>query len=162
MAGPSDTVPAPTLTVSRLIDAPVPLVFLAWTSQEHAARWWGPLGFAIESCRLDARPGGTYRVTMRSAEGTPRTKVGTYREIDPPHRLTFTYAWEDASGVAGHEMLITVTFQPQGDRTLLTLHQTGFNDIPERDSHREGWTGCFERFAAFAVVLSADLSPQDR
>jgi uncharacterized protein YndB with AHSA1/START domain len=142
------------LVVSRLIDAPRTMVFKAWTQQEHAARWWGPLGFTIESCRMDATPGGAYRVAMRGPDGIPRTKRGVYREIVEPERLTFTYAWEDADGNPGHEMHITVTFEEQGQHTLLTLRQTGFEDIAERDSHRSGWTGCLERFAEYMATTA--------
>jgi uncharacterized protein YndB with AHSA1/START domain len=142
------------LVVSRLIDAPRTLVFRAWTQQEHAARWWGPLGFAIESCRMDVVPGGMYRVAMRGPDGVPRTKRGVYREIVEPERLTFTYAWEDADGNPGHEMHITITFEAQGEQTLLTLRQTGFEDIPERDSHRSGWTGCLERCAEYVAIMA--------
>ena len=150
---------APELTVSRLIDAPPELVFKAWTSQEHAARWWGPRGFTIVSCRLDARPGGAYRVAMRSPEGTMRTKRGVYHEVRAPEQLAFSYAWENADGQPGHEMHIKVTFQPQGDKTLLILHQTGFESVAECDSHRDGWTGCFERFAEFITALSENVPP---
>jgi uncharacterized protein YndB with AHSA1/START domain len=153
---------APELTVSRLIDAPPELVFKAWTSAEHAAHWWGPKGFTIESCRLDARPGGSYRVAMRSPEGTLRTKRGVYQEVVPPERLVFTYAWEDAGGAPGHEMRITVTFEPRGTRTLLSLRQTGFESVAERDSHGTGWTSCFERFAEFAAAMSAGAPPDRR
>jgi uncharacterized protein YndB with AHSA1/START domain len=146
------------LVVSRLIDASPALVFKAWTQQEHAARWWGPAGFTIVSCRLDAMPGGTYRVAMRSPDGIVRTKRGTYREVVAPERLVFTYAWEDTDGNPGHEMLITVTFEPQGDQTVLTLRQTGFADAGERDSHRGGWTSCFERFAEHMLATKATLA----
>lgn len=165
MAAGTDTqaADAPKLTVSRLIDAPPELVFKAWTSAEHAVHWWGPKGFTIESCRLDARPGGLYRVAMRSPEGTLRTKRGVYQEIVPPKRLVFTYAWEDAAGNPGHEMRITVTFEPRGEpsgtQTLLSLHQTGFENAAERDSHGTGWTSCFERFAEFAAAMSASAPP---
>jgi uncharacterized protein YndB with AHSA1/START domain len=135
------------LEVARLIDAPRPLVFQAWTRPEHAARWWGPQGFIVESCRLDATVGGSYRVAMRGPDGTVRTKRGVYREVVVPERLVFTYAWEGANGDPGHEMRVTVTFEAQGERTLLTLRQTGFENVPERDSHRGGWTSCLERFA---------------
>jgi uncharacterized protein YndB with AHSA1/START domain len=140
------------LVVARLIDAPPALVFKAWTQQEHAARWWGPQGFTIVSCRLDATPGGTYRVAMRAPDGTVRTKRGVYREVIAPERVVFTYAWENADGNPGHEMHITVTFEARGEQTLLTLRQTGFEDIPERDSHRSGWTSCFERFAEYMTA----------
>ena len=152
---------APELTVSRLIDAPPALVFEAWTSAEHAARWWGPRGYTVESCRLDARPGGGYRVAMRSPDGTLRTKRGVYQEVVPSERLVFTYAWEDADGNPGHEMRITVTFEPRGTRTLLSLRQTGFESVAERDSHRDGWTSCCERFAEFAAALSVS-APSDQ
>ncbi|HUB15860.1 MAG TPA: SRPBCC domain-containing protein [Acetobacteraceae bacterium] len=153
---PGKTDPAaPELTVSRLIDAPRALVFKAWTQPEHAARWWGPRGFTVESCRLDARPGGTYRVAMRSPEGTLRTKRGVYQEVASPERLTFTYAWEDAAGEPGHTMHVVVTFEARGEQTLLTLRQTGFESVAECDSHREGWTSCFERFAEFAAMMAA-------
>ncbi len=147
----ADTAPLE-LVISRLIDAPRALVFKAWTQQEHAARWWGPQGFTIVSCRLDATQGGTYRVSMRSPEGTVHTKRGIYREVVAPERLVLTYAWEDDAGNPGHEMHITVTFEAQGRKTLLTLRHTGFEDIPERDSHRGGWTSCFERFAEYMVT----------
>ena len=145
------------LVVSRLIDAPRALVFKAWTQQEHAARWWGPRGFTVESCRLDATQGGTYRVAMRSPDGTVRTKRGVYQEVVAPERLVFTYAWEDADGNPGHTMHITVTFEARGEQTLLTLRQTGFEDIPERDGHRSGWTSCFERFADYMLTAKATM-----
>jgi uncharacterized protein YndB with AHSA1/START domain len=145
------------LVVSRLIDAPPTLVFKAWTKQEHAARWWGPAGFTIVSCRLDATPGGTYRVAMRTPEGTVRTKRGIYREVVAPERLVFTYAWEDPDGNPGHEMHITVTFEPRGHQTLLTLRQIDFENAPERDSHGSGWTSCFERFAEYMLTTKAAL-----
>lgn len=161
MDASSGAVAAPELTVSRLIDAPPALVFKAWTTPEHAARWWGPRGFVITSCRLDACPGGTYRVAMRSPEGSMHTKRGIYREVLPPERLSFTYAWEDEHGQPGHEMFVTVTFRPQDGKTLLTLHQTGFESIAARDSHRGGWTSCLERFADFMTSLS-ESAPPDR
>jgi uncharacterized protein YndB with AHSA1/START domain len=142
------------LVVSRLIDAPCTLVFKAWTQQEHAARWWGPKGFTVESCRMDAIPGGTYRVAMRGPDGILRTKRGVYREVVAPERLAFTYAWEDADGNPGHEMLVTLTLEPQGPHTLLTLRHTGFEDVPERDSHHSGWTSCIERFAEYMLTTA--------
>ena len=92
---------------------------------------------------------------MRGADGIVRTKRGTYHEVTEPERLVFTYAWEDAEGNPGHEMRITVTFKPQGDQTLLTLQQIGFENMPERDSHQSGWTTCFERFAEYMTTPTA-------
>ena len=143
----------PELTVSRLIDAPPALVFKMWTEQEHAARWWGPQGFTAVSCRLDGRSGGTFRIAMRAPDGTVYTKRGVYHEVVPPTLLVFAYAWEDANGNPGHDMHVTVRFTAQGQKTLLTLHQTGFESVAERDSHQDGWTSCLERFAGYTVSI---------
>src|SRR5438105_2606737 len=92
----------PELTVSRLIEAPPALVFKLWTEQDHAARWWGPQGFTDVSCRLDGRPGGTFRIAMRAPDGSVHTKQGVFHEVVPPELLVFTYTWEDPDGRLGH------------------------------------------------------------
>jgi uncharacterized protein YndB with AHSA1/START domain len=124
-------------------------VFKAWTQADKAARWWGPQGYVTLSCTMDARPGGHWRLSMRSPEGVVRTKRGVYREVAEPDRLVFTYAWEDERGTPGHEMLVTVTFADHGAGTKLTLHQVTFESIEARDSHRDGWTSCMQRFADY-------------
>ena len=112
------------LTITRTFDVPREVVFAAWTDAKQAAQWWGPRGFTTISCEMDARPGGAYRACMRSPEGTRHCRRGTYREIVPPERLVFTFAWEDAAGDLGHETLLTVTFADAGrGKTRLTLHQ---------------------------------------
>jgi len=137
------------LVVTRVLDAPRRLVFKAWTEPEQVARWWGPQGFVTTLCEMDIRPGGAYRVGMRSSQGTHHVRRGVYREIVEPERIVFTYAWEDAEGKPGHETLVTVTFAEQGTKTKLTLHQAIFETATARDAHQAGWTSCLERFAEY-------------
>ena len=137
------------LVVTRLFDAPRRLVFKAWTDPEQTARWWGPQGFTTLFCEMDVRPGGRYRIGMRSPEGTDHWRQGVYREILEPERLVFTYAWEDKHGRPGHETLVTVTFAERGTKTLLTLHQAIFETVTSCDAHQAGWTSCLERFADY-------------
>ena len=141
------------LVVERIIEAPRALVFKAWTEPEHVARWWGPQGFVTTYCKMDIRPGGAFRFCMRSPAGTEHWKRGVYREIVAPERIVFTFAWEDAAGNPGHELLTTVTFTEHGNGTLLTLHQALFQTAEACDSHRAGWTSCLERFAAYVTTL---------
>jgi len=145
MAGVADR----TLVLTRVFDAPRRLVFKAWTEPDRAARWWGPQGFTTLSCKLDARPGGTFRLQTRSPEGAIHTKRGIYREVVEPERLVFTFAWEDDDGNPKHETLITLTFVERGTKTELTLHQAVFESTTSRDAHQAGWTSCMERFAAY-------------
>jgi uncharacterized protein YndB with AHSA1/START domain len=137
------------LVLTRLIDAPRPLVFQAWTDPEQIARWWGPKGFVTIDYDMDIRPGGAYRFTMRSPEGTDHHKRGVYREIVEPERIVFTFAWAEPDGRLGHETLITVTFEAEGGKTKLTLHQGVFDTVAWCDGHRVGWTSCLERFAEY-------------
>lgn len=139
------------LVLTHEFDAPRALLFRAWTQPHLAAQWWGPQGFTTMCCRMDARPGGAYRLAMRGPDGVVRTKRGVYREVTLD-RIVFSYAWEDTDGRPGHEMLVTVTFEEVGTRTRLTLRQTGFVAIPERNDHRSGWTSCMQRFAEFLTA----------
>src|SRR5713226_9038389 len=109
------------LTLTRVFDAPRERVFEAWTNPEEIGRWWGPHGFTTTSLEMDIRPGGAYRACMRSREGALYRRRGVYRDIVPPERLAFTFAWADATGNLGHETLVTVTFAERGGKTVLTL-----------------------------------------
>jgi uncharacterized protein YndB with AHSA1/START domain len=141
------------LVVTRLIDAPRRLVFRAWTEPEQVSRWWGPQGFVTTHCDMDIRPGGAFRCCMRSPEGTDYWKRGVYREIVEAERIVFTFAWEDADGTPGQELLTTVTFADEGARTRLTLHQAEFETVERCEDHRTGWTSCLERFAEYMVTV---------
>ena len=142
-----------TLTVSRVLDAPRALVFKTWTQPEHIARWWGPEGFTTIRFEMDVRVGGAYRFGMRSPQGTEHWKRGVYREIVPPERLVFTFAWEAADGTLGPELITTVTFAEEAGKTRLTLHQSRFGSTDWRDDHIGGWTSCFERFAQYVAHI---------
>jgi len=143
------------LIVTRVFDAPREVVFAAWTDPTQAARWWGPQGFTTISCEMDVRPGGAYRACMRSPEGTRHCRRGVYSEVVRPERLVFSFAWEDADGNPGHEMVVTVTFVDVAGRTRLTLHQAGFETVAARDDHRRGWSSSLGRFAEYLAARGA-------
>lgn len=130
------------VVVTRLLDAPRPLVFEAWARPEHLARWWGPRGFALPACEIDFRPGGAYRMVMRGPDGLDYPFHGVYREITAPSRIVFSAVI--AEGVA---VLTTVTLEDEGERTRLTVRQT----VPAMEEaargQRQGWTESLERLA---------------
>jgi uncharacterized protein YndB with AHSA1/START domain len=137
------------LTITRVLDAPRSLVFKVWTEPEHLARWWGPHDFTTPSLKADIRPGGTYRICIRSPKGGNHWMTGVYREIAAPERIVFTFAWENDEGKPGHETLVTVTFAEERGKTKLTFHQAVFESVSSRDSHQEGWSECLDRLAAY-------------
>jgi uncharacterized protein YndB with AHSA1/START domain len=140
------------LVITRIIDAPRPLVFRAWTQPEHLARWWGPQGFSTIHCEMDVRVGGAYRFGMRSPDGLDFWKRGVFREIVEPQRLVFTFAWEQPDGTLEHELLTTVTFEALGTRTRLTLHQARFLTQERCDEHHHGWTSTLQRLADYLAT----------
>ncbi len=102
---------------------------------------------------MDVRVGGAYRIGMRSPEGTEHWKRGVFREIVEPERIVFTFAWEDADGRPGNELLTTLTFTEEGAKTRLTLHQTAFDTVAWRDSHGNGWTSTLEHLAEYLATV---------
>jgi uncharacterized protein YndB with AHSA1/START domain len=140
----------PELVITRVFDAPRSLVFDAWTKPAHLERWQGaPRGFTVTSNNVDMRPGGTYRICMRSPEGVDHWLQGVYREVVPYERLVLTHTWLDAEGKPGKETLLTVTFADHDSKTLLTLHQTGFKSVESRDGHNLGWNSMIDRFVDY-------------
>lgn len=140
------------LVITRLFDAPRSLVFKMWTEAEHVARWFGCEGSTMVSFKRDLRPGGEYRLHMRSADGCNQPVGGVYREIAPPDRLAFTWIREDADGNPGHETLVTITFAERGARTEMTLRHAVFETTEMRDLHGKGWTVCFDRLTTYLAT----------
>lgn len=107
------------LVVTRTFDAPARIVFEAWTKPELLQRWWTPksLGIVFVSCELDVRTGGGYRFVFRHGDSEPMEFFGRYLEVTPPSRLVWT---NEEAGDDG--AITTVTFEEQGGKTLLTMH----------------------------------------
>jgi uncharacterized protein YndB with AHSA1/START domain len=141
------------LTITRVFDAPRSLVFKVWTQPEHFSRWLGPKDFTAIACHMNVQVGGMYRACIRSPEGNDHWMQGVYREIIEPERLVFTFAWEDENSRPKHETLVTVTFEEQDNKTLMTFQQAIFESTESRDSHNTGWSECFDRLATYLTEL---------
>src|SRR5512143_2195424 len=108
------------LVVMRTFNGPAHIVFEAWTKPELIKRWWAPKSFGISfiSCEADVRTGGTYRfVFSHPASKEPMAFFGRYVEVTPYSRIVWTNE-ESADGA-----LTTVTFEENGGKTLLVLHE---------------------------------------
>ncbi len=134
------------LTLERRLKAAPERVFAAWIEPGQIVKWFGPGDMTIPIHRIDARVGGAWTVTMRDPSGTDLQVSGVYREIDPPSRLAFTWAWHD-DGKRGHETEVVVELRPDGDGTLLKLTQQTFLTAKDRDMHNMGWGSSLEGLA---------------
>ena len=145
-----------TLRLTRLIKAPRERVFEAWTNPDQLKNWFHPReDIILQSVKLDLWVGGKYRFQMKHPDGEFNTSTGTYREVKPPERLVFTFAWEqdgsepDFGEVEPTEMLITLDFHTRGQETELVFTQERLASVESRDRHIEGWTGCLDSLEKF-------------
>jgi uncharacterized protein YndB with AHSA1/START domain len=139
--------PEHTLEMSRVFDAPRDEVFRAWTDPVELARWWGPGEFACPQADVDLRPGGSYRLVMKPTEGTEMVLGGTYREVEPPERLVYTWKWE-SGWPDPTELLVTVEFRDLGGRTEVLLTQAGFLDDNGVAANTWGWDSGLDKLEA--------------
>jgi|SRR5579885_383673 len=108
------------LVVVRTFDAPVHIVFEAWSKPELFKRWWVPKSaeLSLLSCEMDVRTGGTYRLVFRHpAFDQPMAFFGTYREVTPNKRIVWTNEESDQGAVT------TVTFEENAGKTRVTFHE---------------------------------------
>jgi uncharacterized protein YndB with AHSA1/START domain len=148
------------LQLTRVFDAPRELVFKAWTDANQFQQWFGAAacdGGSLQSVKVDARVGGKYRLQVQKNDGEFFTTAGIYREVKPPERLVFTWAFEkDGSGdefgeVEPPEMLVTLEFKARGKQTELTLTHEKFASVESRDRHQDGWTRCLDSLGKYVT-----------
>jgi serine/threonine protein kinase len=135
-----------TIRLVQMVPAPIDQVFAAWTTPAVMTNWFAPSDeFTTPIAEADPRVGGSYKVGMKhSGRDHANIVSGQYCRIEPPHRLSFTWAWEVPDPDV-HETQVTLEFQPKGGATELTLIHERFRDEELRQKHTEGWTGCLRR-----------------
>lgn len=107
------------ILISRLLNAPRELVFKAWTDPEHVAQWWGPTGFTNTIHEMEVKPGGVWRFIMHGPDGRDYPNKIVFIEVVKPELLVYRHAGDaDTEPV---NFYVTVTFEKQGDKTMLTM-----------------------------------------
>src|SRR5512144_3061310 len=114
-----------TLEIKRVLPAARSVVFAAFSVPQQLAKWWGPQGFSAPSLDFEVRVGGSYRIEMQPPEGEPFYLSGEFREVEPPARLAYTFAWEDPDP-DDVETLVELSFRGLGDSTEVALNQRPF------------------------------------
>jgi uncharacterized protein YndB with AHSA1/START domain len=139
------------LRVERLLPATPDEVFDAYTDAEKQKVWYSILDErpGIVEIEVDLRVGGTQTAVWGPDENSLFRETQTFLEIERPHRLV-----TESTGSSPDGMTMTthveVTFEAQGDQTLLRVWQSGF-PVPEiRDFFvDEVWRGALDRIAKF-------------
>ena len=134
------------LVIRRTYDAPVAAVWAAWTDPAQMKHWMGPSDELTADVTSDLRVGGRYRIVMHADDGQTHRVGGVFREIEPPRKLVYTWAWESTPE---RESLVTLELAPSGQGTALLLTHQRFFDRDARDRHHAGWLGCLDRLTRY-------------
>jgi len=156
--------------ISRVLAAPRDLVWKVFTQEKHLLNWWGPKDFKVNYCKLDLRPGGLFHYCLAMPNGDEMWGKWVFRAIVAPQRLVFLSSFSDAkAGTARHvmktvwplEILATISFAEEGDKTRVTVDWIPENASPEENaafdefhqSMRGGWTGTFEQLEDYLAKI---------
>jgi len=109
---------ARTMVLTRVIAAPVDVVWQAWTSPEALPQWWGPDGFSCQTKRIDLREGGEWVFDMIGPDGTVWPNRHRIRVYKPMEKIA--YSLDDPTQDHPHAE-VEVIFAPVEDGTRLTM-----------------------------------------
>ena len=107
------------LYITRVYDAPVKMVWDAWTDPKQVAKWWGPRGFTITTHSKDLKAGGHWNYTMHGPDGVDYPNNTVYHEVEKYSRLVY-----DHGANANQPPLFRVSvnfFEEKGGRTRMDM-----------------------------------------
>jgi uncharacterized protein YndB with AHSA1/START domain len=139
----------PAVEIKRVYAAPRDKIFAAWTDPKKLSAWFKPSEQMSVEIQADVQVGGRYRFRITSPDGVQHISYGEYREIVPPKRLVFTWAWE--SGLVT-DSLVTVSLRAVEGGTELTLRHERLATEDLRERHGKGWSGCLEQLEKFLAA----------
>jgi uncharacterized protein YndB with AHSA1/START domain len=104
--------------ITRIYDAPVKMVWEAWTDPKQVEKWWGPRGFTLTTHSKDLRPGGHWHYTMHGPDGTDYPNRTIYHEVETHSRLVYDHGgYEDRPPL----FRVTVTFEEYRGKTKMEM-----------------------------------------
>ena len=137
------------IALVRTIAAPVADVFAAWTNPREMQRWMVPIFCKIVEMDADPRPGGRFRMVLRTPFGGRHVTTGEYREIVTNRRLVQTWVLEGkTASAAPYPTLLTVDFRELGPRsTEITIRQDDLRTRADRSGNLAGWKMCLKKLS---------------
>jgi uncharacterized protein YndB with AHSA1/START domain len=142
-----------TLRLHRVLRSQPEKVYRAFTDASAMAKWLPPYGFTCTVHHMDARPGGTFRMSFQNfSSGNGHAFGGEYLELVPSQRIRYTDKFEDPNlpGV----MEVTVSLLPVVCGTELSISQGGIPDAIPLEMCYLGWQ---ESLAQLALLVEPDI-----
>ncbi|WP_300455333.1 SRPBCC family protein [Accumulibacter sp.] len=135
-----------TVKLHRVMRAKPEKVFRAFTNPDAVARWLPPNGYTCQVDHLDARVGGTFRMTFTNfSTGNGHAFGGSYLELVSNERLRYSDKF-DAPNLPG-EMVTTVSLRAVSCGTELVAVQEGIPEIIPTELCYLGWQESLDALA---------------
>lgn len=145
--------PTGTVRFHRILKAPPERVYRAFLEPAATAKWLPPFGFTCTVHQMDARVGGTYKMSFTNfGTGNGHSFGGEYLELVPHEKVRYTDRFDDPN-LAG-EMQTTVTLKPVSCGTELEIVQEGLPEVIPVEMCYLGWQ---ESLAQLAQLVEPDI-----
>jgi uncharacterized protein YndB with AHSA1/START domain len=145
--------PENTVRLHRVLRTRPEKLYRAFLDPEAMAKWLPPYGFTCKVHHLDAKVGGTYKMSFRNfTTGNGHSFGGTYLELVPNERIRYTDKFDDPN-LPG-EMETTIALRQVSCGTELSVVQAGLPDVLPVESCYLGWQ---ESLAQLANLVEAEI-----
>lgn len=142
-----------TIRLHRVLRAAPERVYRAFLDPDAMVKWLPPNGFTGRVHHMDARVGGTYKMSFTNfTTGKSHSFGGEYRELVPGERISYTDRFDDPN-LPG-TMQATITFRKVSCGTELHITQEGIPDIIPAEACYLGWQ---ESLALLAKLVEVEI-----
>ena len=142
--------------VRRHLAASPARVFAAFADASLVSRWLTPSPeVRLDVTEFDFRVGGRYRFAYRVPGRDAMVVTGTYRAIEPPSKIVFSWNIEPPDEHAGVRSEVTISLRPDGTGTDLLIQHAQLTAAGARERHTIGWTGAVDHLAE---LISGDTA----
>lgn len=142
-----------TVQLHRVLRAPPERIYRAFVTAEALAKWLPPHGFTCQVHHLEARVGGSFRMSFTNfSSGGGHAFGGEYLELVPYERLRYTDRFDDPN-LPG-ELTVTVVLKPVLCGTEVSIVQSG---IPEAIPVEMCYLGWQESLAQLAALVEPEI-----
>jgi uncharacterized protein YndB with AHSA1/START domain len=128
-------------TIKRNVSFSKEIIWEAWTDPDAFGTWFGTDKLKMKDVKLDVKVGGNWKGTMVMPDGTETHWTGAYQSLDKPNKLVMSIT--DTGVLTGNLELYTLTLEGQGQKTQLTLTQSGGNLSDEEYKRAKAGTESF-------------------
>lgn len=135
-----------TVRLHRVLRTKPEKVYRAFLDAEAMAKWLPPYGFTCKVHHLDARVGGTFKMSFQNfSTGNGHTFGGEYLELVPNELLRYTDRFDDPN-LPG-ELRVTIALKPVSCGTDVSIVQEGIPEVIPVEMCYLGWQESLEQLA---------------